>query len=108
MESLDLMEKRIDSLNRILGDVEQNKGEDLTDSLISASTLIHSATSGRSKISDAMKRTNELESVLDPEYLDKKQSVKIKEVYVNTVANDLASNFEMLQKIKQLEPTLGK
>lgn len=111
MEALDLLEKRIDSLNNILGaehaDASANPSENLTDSLLSANTLITSATSGREKISEMMKRTNELESYLDPEFLNDQQNLKTKEVYVNTVANDLASSFEALQKIKNLEPTLG-
>lgn len=113
MEALDVIEKRIDALNSILGseavqrNPEESQGENLTDSLLSANTLINSATSGRAKIGETMKRANELESYLDPAFMDEKQSVKAKEAYINTVANDLASNFEMLQKIKALEPTLG-
>lgn len=111
MEALDLLEKRIDSLNSILGSehAEANAAtsENLTESLLSANTLITSATSGREKVSEMMKRTNELEMYLDPEFLNDQQNLKTKEVYVNTVANDLASNFETLQKIKNLEPTLG-
>lgn len=111
MEALDVLEKRIDQLNNILGSehVESGSGnsENLTDSLLSASTLITSATSGREKVSEMMKRTNELETYLDPEFLNDQQNLKTKEVYVNTVANELASSFEMLQKIKTLEPTLG-
>lgn len=111
MEVLDLLEKRIDSLNNILGsdyaDPNAVTSENLTDSLLSANTLISSATSGREKISEMMKRTNELETYLDPEFLNDQQNLKTKEVYVNTVANDLASSFEALQKIKNLEPTLG-
>lgn len=110
MEALDLLEKRIDALNNILGSDEaapSTAGENLVDSLLSANTLITSATSGRDKVSEMMKRTKELETYLDPEFLNDQQNLKTKEVYVNTVANDLASSFETLQKIKTLEPTLG-
>lgn len=111
MEALNLLEKRIDNLNNILGtenaDVSAVNFENLTDSLLSANTLISSATNGREKVSEMMKRTNELETYLDPEFLNDQQSLKTKEVYVNTVANDLASSFETLQKIKQLEPALS-
>ena len=112
MEALDLLEKRLDTLNMLLGsDYQEATGdinsEDLTDSLLSASTLINSATSGRSNITDVMKRSDELENYLNPEFLDEQQNVKSKEVYINTVANELASSFESLQKIKALEPTLG-
>lgn len=111
MEALDSLEKRIDTLNRLLGaetgEVESTPNENLLDSLLSANTLITSATSGREKISEMMKRTGELETYLDPEFLNDQQSLKTKEVYVNTVANELASSFETLQKIKSLEPTLG-
>lgn len=111
MEALDLLEKRIDSLNHILGsehaDAAGSADDNLTDSLLSANTLITSATSGREKVSEMMKRTNELENYLDPDFLNGQENLKTKEVYVNTVANELASSFEALQKIKSLEPTLG-
>jgi dynactin 3 len=63
--------------------------------------------SGREKVGEVMKRTNELETYLDPDYLNDQQSLKMKEAYINTVANELASNFEMLQKIKSMESALG-
>lgn len=110
MESLDLIEKRINSLTNALGieNVEaSSSGENLTDSVISANTLITSATNGREKIGEMMKRTNELETYLDPDFLNDQQNLKVKEVYVNTIANELATSFETLQKIKTLEPTLG-
>lgn len=110
MESLDLIEKRINTLTNALG-IENidasTSSENLTDSLVSANTLITSATNGRDKIGEMMKRTNELETYLDPDFLNGQQNLKVKEVYVNTIANELATSFETLQKIKQLEPTLG-
>lgn len=33
--------------------------------------------------------------------------MKAKEVYVNTIAPELAENFELLDEIKKLEPALG-
>lgn len=110
MDALDLLEKRIDSLSNALGinhEEEPNVSENLTDSLLSANSLIASASSGREKVAEVMKRTKELETLLDPDYLNDQQSLKTKEAYINTVANDLATNFETLQKIKSLEPTLG-
>lgn len=112
MDALDTIEKRIDHLTRILGSnpFEENtssNAENLTDSLISANTLIASAMSGRDKIVEVVNRSNELEHYLDPAFLDAKQDLKAKEVYINTVAPELAENFENLEKIKQLEPTLG-
>lgn len=112
MEALDILEKRIDSLNRVLGQLpDSNKTssgeENLVDSLISANTLISSSLSGRENISKVVDRTAELERYLDPNYLDSTQEIKSKEVYVNTVAPELAANFEMLEKIKSLEPALG-
>lgn len=117
MESLDIITKRIDRLNAILGPIpgdtsnanasEVQGGENLVDSLLSANTLLSSAVSGREKIAQVVNRTAELENYLDPNYLDERQDTKAKEVYVNTVATDLANSFEMLEKIKALEPTLG-
>jgi dynactin 3 len=111
MEALDVIEKRIDNLNRILGTTpsENNDsgGDSLTDSLLSANTLISSAVSGREKITPVIDRVAELETYLDPAYVDEHQNIKGKEVYINTVANDIATNFDMLEQIKSLESTLG-
>lgn len=116
-QSLDVLNKRIDRLNTILGPIPGDAtnanasavqgGENLVDALISANTLLSSAVSGRGKISEVVNRSAELENYLDPSYLDERQDAKAKEVYVNTIATDLASSFEILDKIKQLEPTLG-
>lgn len=111
MEALDVIEKRIDNLNRILGNLQtddnNSSNETLTDSLLSASTLISSAMSGRESIVDFVKRSSELETYLDPAFLDEQQELQTKEAYINTVAPDLAETFEQLEQIKQLEPTLG-
>lgn len=116
-QSLDVLNKRIDRLNTILGPIPGDAtnanasavqgGENLVDALISANTLLSSAISGRGNISAVVERTAELENYLDPSYLDERQDAKAKEVYVNTIATDLASSFEILDRIKQLEPTLG-
>lgn len=114
---MDVLNKRIDRLNTILGPIPGDAtnanasavqgGENLVDALISANTLLSSAISGRGNISAVVERTAELENYLDPSYLDERQDSKAKEVYVNTIATDLASSFEILDRIKQLEPTLG-
>lgn len=107
MDALDAIERRLDSLSRALGPLPNEKSENLTDSLLSANTLLSSAINDRQKIVDIVQRSNELEHYLDPSFLEEKQDVKAKEVYVNTVAPELAANFETLEKIKELEPTLG-
>lgn len=114
VDVLDSIGKRIDHLNRILGadetaHDEQPAGiESLTDSLLSANTLMASAMSGRQGcVVDFIKRSHELEKYLNPDFLDEQQKVKAKEVYLNTVAPDLLESFEQLEQIKQLEPTLG-
>ena len=116
-ESLQILSKRIDRLNNILGPIPGDTsdakasavegGENLVDSLISANTLLNSAISGREKIAQVVNRADELENYLDPAYLEEQQDAKAKEVYINTVATDLAASFEILEKIKELEPTLG-
>lgn len=63
--------------------------------------------SGRQQILNMVNRSEELEHYLDPAFIDEKQDVKAKEVYVNTVAPELAANFETIEKIKKLEPSLG-
>lgn len=87
--------------------VSRAPAENLTDSLASAHTLIASAMAGRPTIADIVQRSAELEHMLDPAYLDAQQDAKAKEVYVNTVAPELAATFEQLEQIKRLEPALG-
>ncbi|XP_055640783.1 uncharacterized protein LOC129778117 isoform X2 [Toxorhynchites rutilus septentrionalis] len=116
MESLDVIAKRIDQLSQCLGPAPaiESQGENLTDSVLSAASFLPSASTGhledgsdRSNILDVFERKEELESYLDPSYLEEKQDIRAKEIYINTIANDLAGTFETLQKIKTLEPTLG-
>lgn len=105
--ALDNIEKRLERLNRIVGTPQEENAEDLTEGLISANTLIASALSGRDAITSAINRADELESYLNPEFLDQQQELSTKEVYINTVAPELAESFETLEEIKKLEPTLG-
>lgn len=124
MDALDAIERRIDTLTRLVGTMpaaaetddinatanngtNNNNNENLTDSLMSANTLIGSALSGRPKIGEIVQRADELEQYLDPAFLDGKADAKAKEVYVNTVAPELAASFEQLEQIKRLEPSLG-
>lgn len=119
MEALDAIERRIDTLTRLVGTMPATTADDtiasstninnenLTDSVLSANTLIASALSGRQKIGEIVNRTDELEQYLDPAFLDAKADAKAKEVYVNTVAPELAATFEQLEQIKRLEPSLG-
>lgn len=86
MEALDLIEKRIDNLNRILGTLPSDNEptnaatETLTDSLLSASTLLSSATSGRDAINKFTERSAELEKYLDPNFVEEQQDLRAKEV----------------------------
>uniref|UniRef100_A0A0K8TP03 Uncharacterized protein n=1 Tax=Tabanus bromius TaxID=304241 RepID=A0A0K8TP03_TABBR len=110
MEALNVIGRRIDNLSRILGPTtttDTEGGENLVESLLSANTLISSAMSGRENVLKVVARCDELEQYLDPDFQDEIQSMKAKEVYVNIVAPELAANFEMLEKIKLLEFTLG-
>lgn len=93
MEALDLIEKRIDNLNRILGTLPSNNAptatnaltETLTDSLLSASTLLSSATSGRDTINKFTERSAELEKYLDPNFVEEQQDLRAKEVRLTIV-----------------------
>ncbi|XP_053696081.1 uncharacterized protein LOC128743510 [Sabethes cyaneus] len=116
MDSLDVIEKRIDNLNSLLGPIPANDSqvENLTDSVLSAASFLPSASTGhlvdgsaRDNILKMFNKKDDLEALLDPSYLDEKQDIRAKEIYINTIANDLAGSFETLQKIKTLEPTLG-
>lgn len=115
MEALDLIEKRIDNLNRILGTLPSDNEstsasaptETLTDSLLSASTLLSSATSGREEINKFIERSAELEKYLDPNFIEEQQDLRAKEVYLQMVAPELQETFDQLEQIKKLEPTLG-
>lgn len=114
MDALDCIAKRIDNLNRILGrDQLQDvayasaNSESLSESLLSASTLLASATSGRDAITNLSKRSTELENYLDPDFLEHVQDVRSKEVYLQLAAPELQKNFANLKDIKKLESTLG-
>lgn len=115
MEALDLIEKRIDNLNRILGTLPEDnlnestaaQTETLTDSLLSATTLLSSVTSGRENINKFTERSSELEKYLDPNFVEEQQDLRAKEVYLQMVAPELQETFDQLEQIKQLEPTLG-
>lgn len=113
MEALDHIEKRIDNLTRLLGTLPNDESaspanaETLTDSLLSATTLLTSATSGRDTINDFVKRAPEIERYLDPDFIEQQQDARAKEAYLQMVAPDLCENFQQLEDIKKLEPTLG-
>lgn len=113
MEALDHIEKRIDNLNRLLGtlptDIESPSAtsETLTDSLLSASQLLASATSGREVITKFTERSAELEKCLDPNFVEEQQDLRAKEAYLQMIAPELQETFDQLDDIKKLEPTLG-
>uniref|UniRef100_A0A1B0G0W0 Uncharacterized protein n=1 Tax=Glossina morsitans morsitans TaxID=37546 RepID=A0A1B0G0W0_GLOMM len=123
MQALDILEKRIDTLSRILGPVptasatcttdasESNSTvtvtENIVDSLISANNIMNEAISGREQIKGLMNRTDELEKYLDPNFLEESQQVCAKEVYLNAISHDLHLQFAELEQIRDLEPTLG-
>ncbi|XP_031626734.1 uncharacterized protein LOC116343012 [Contarinia nasturtii] len=113
MDALDLIEKRIDNLNRILGTLPSEnepsnvQTETLTESLLSASQLLSSATSGRDAINKFTERSAELEKYLDPNFVEEQQDIRAKEVYLQMMAPELQETFRQLEQIKQLEPTLG-
>lgn len=112
MDALDCIEKRIDNLNRILGGTSsqneaQPNAESLTESLLSASTLLSSATSGRETIGLLSNRSAELENYLDPDFLDQREDIRSKEVYLQLAAPELQESFAQLEEIKKLESTLG-
>ncbi|KAH8402140.1 hypothetical protein KR009_010002 [Drosophila setifemur] len=108
MEALDILEKRIDALTRVLGPVaEQESGEGVVDALCSAHALLGEATTGSVPLQNCVKRAPELEKYLDPNYLEEQQQVRSKEVYLHAVAPELHTQAEQLERIKQLEPALG-
>uniref|UniRef100_A0A2M4AUX1 Uncharacterized protein n=2 Tax=Anopheles triannulatus TaxID=58253 RepID=A0A2M4AUX1_9DIPT len=116
MDALTVIEKRLEHLNQLLGPLptDASQSENLTEAILSAASFLPSASTGhlsdgaaRSAILESFKRKDELEAYLDPAFIEEKQDIKAKEMYINTIANDLAGTFETLQKIKTLEPTLG-
>lgn len=113
MEALDHIEKRIDNLNRLLGALPSENesinapSETLTDSLLSASTLLSSTTNGRDVINKFTERSAELEKCLDPNFIEEQQDLRAKEAYLQMIAPELQETFHQLDQIKQLEPTLG-
>ncbi|CAD6991514.1 uncharacterized protein LOC101450821 [Ceratitis capitata] len=124
MEGLDILEKRIDTLSRMLGPLpdeenaltsgatSENKqngaaSETVVDSLLTVNSMLSGVIGNREPIANTIGRAAELEKYLDPNFLEETQQVRSKEVYLNAVAPDLHAQFEQLDKIKQLEPTLG-
>lgn len=118
MDALDILEKRMDTLSRILGPVPDTgvgsagdsskvTPENIVDSLVSANNMVNEAVTGREQIKKIVERSDELEKYLDPHFLEENQQVKAKEVYLTAVAHDLHSQFQQLERIKELEPTLG-
>lgn len=118
MEALDILEKRIDALSRVLGPLPDAHAEqpeasssihttNVVDSLCSANALFSEATTGRTELQKCVERAGELEKYLDPNFLEEQQQVRSKEVYLNAVAPELYAQSEQLERIKQLEPALG-
>lgn len=118
MEALDILEKRIDALSRVLGPLPDAHAEqseagssihtaNVVDSLCSANALFSEATTGRTELQKCVERAGELEKYLDPNFLEEQQQVRSKEVYLNAVAPELYAQSEQLDRIKQLEPALG-
>ncbi|EDV56737.1 uncharacterized protein LOC6547330 [Drosophila erecta] len=108
MEALDILEKRIDALTRVLGPGQDSEvGEGVVDALCSAHALLGEATTGSAALQQCVKRSDELEKYLDPNYLEEHQQVRSKEVYLHAVAPELHTQAEQLERIKQLEPALG-
>ncbi|EDW73705.1 uncharacterized protein Dwil_GK19603 [Drosophila willistoni] len=112
MDALDILEKRIDALTRVLGplpdgDSGSDKTANVVDSLCSANSMLTEATTGRTELQKCVARSGELEKYLDPNFLEEQQQVRSKEVYLNAVAPDLHLQAEQLERIKKLEPALG-
>lgn len=109
MDPLYVLEKRVEYLSKVLPkETKENLKEDnVIDSIISADTLISSAIRGHEKMNEVVKRSGEVEKFLDPSFVVENQQINMKEIYINTMVNELAQSFELLDKIKQLQPTLG-
>ena len=124
MEALDLLEKRIDTLSRMLGplpdegntatasaDSDSNKPpaapETVVDSLLTVNSMLSGVIGNREQIAKTIARAPELEKYLDPNFLEENQQVRSKEVYLNAIGPDLHVQCALLDRVKQLEPTLG-
>ncbi|XP_053967233.1 uncharacterized protein LOC128868773 [Anastrepha ludens] len=125
MDALDILEKRIDTLSRMLGPLPDDGNrntigdtselskppgaapETVVDSLLTVNSMLNGVIGDREQIAKAITRAPELEKYLDPNFLEENQQVRSKEVYLNAVAPDLHAQFEQLERVKQLEPTLG-
>lgn len=109
MDAIQILENRISFLESIIpSETKENlKEANVIESIISADHLMNSAISGRDKMTQAVARAGEIEKILDPNYVVENKQINMKEIYLNTVVNDLANSFELLQKVKDLEPAVG-
>ncbi|KAL5274204.1 l(2)06496 family protein [Megaselia abdita] len=107
--ALDNLERRLDALDRILGPDANVSGKksDFVDSLMSAETLVDSAMSGRENIKKVSDRSNELETYLNPDFLEDQQKFSRFAAYINSFSTELQGTFTKLEEIKSLESTLG-
>lgn len=105
--ALDNLERRLDTLDRILGPNGDGPGENFVDSLISAETFIQSAMSGRENIKKVSDRSDQLETYLNPDFQEDQQKLDRFAAYINSFNYELQGTFTKLEEIKTLEPTLG-
>lgn len=81
--------------------------ENIVDTLLSTNNIIGEAISDHEQIRNTMKRAEELEQYLDPQFLYSTSDISSKQVYLNAVATDLQMQFALLQQINKMQDTLG-
>lgn len=81
--------------------------ENIVDTLVSTNNIIDEAVSEHEQIRAVMKRSDELERYLDPQFLDESQDLRAKEAYLTATSLDMQTQLAQLQQIKSLEGTLG-
>ncbi|XP_020710728.1 dynactin subunit 3-like [Athalia rosae] len=113
MSSIELLEERVAALeSQVFNAENQPKIDDpppessVVDNVLHAYTFISSAFSGREKANAVLKRIQELNSYLDPNFENTDLQIEAKVELIMTLEPELRENLQMLTKLEELLPIL--
>lgn len=113
MSSIELLEERIAELEKRVfnaGDIpsadDAGAENTVVDNLLHAHTLVSSAFSGREKGNAILKRLQELDSYMDPNFENQDLQLEAKAELILTLEPELRENARLLAKLEELVPIL--